>query len=144
MAVALEVLANLDGLLDEVVQVLGDLRGEAGSLEDAQDLVAGDRLDLGDAVRVAEDDADLRRREALARELEDLLLDLVGRGLEPARRRALVREGRARLWTRRERSKGQRRVPGGDEARAKKGEADARYPCGGCACDPFWLSCRGL
>jgi len=142
VAVALEVLANLDGLLDEVVQVLGDLRGETGSLEDAQDLVAGDRLDLGDAVRVAEDDADLRRREALARELEDLLLDLVGRGLEPARRRALVREGRARLWMRRERSKGQRRVSGGDEAR-EEGRGGRTIPLWGLCMRPILAKLSG-
>ena len=62
-----------------------------------EDLVTGDRLDLGDTVRVTEDDAALRRGETLAGELEDVLLDLLGRGLEPARSRALVRERRTGL-----------------------------------------------
>ena len=106
------------------VEVLRDLRGKTGGLEDTvqprrvkvksvprisgkngaqrrrnapEDLVTGDRLDLGDTVRVTEDDADLRRGETLAGELEDVLLDLLGRGLEPARSRALVRERRTGL-----------------------------------------------
>ena len=75
------------------VEVLRDLRGKAGGLEDTvqprrvksqyqdpqgktarnyksdspEDLVTGDRLDLGDTVRVTEDDAALARRaETLA------------------------------------------------------------------------------
>jgi len=84
-------------------------------LEDSQDLVAFDGRqyqtstprglqkqhtshdsDLGDTVRVSEDDADLRGRRALLRELADLLDDLVGRGLEPSRRVARVRNRRGR------------------------------------------------
>ena len=40
-------------------------------------------LDLGNAVRVSEDDTNLRRRSAFPSELADLIDDLVGRGLEP-------------------------------------------------------------
>jgi hypothetical protein len=68
VAVALEVLADGDGLLDEVVEVLGDLGGKAVGLEDAEDLVTGDGLDLGNTVRVAEDNADLRGGQSLAGE----------------------------------------------------------------------------
>ena len=52
-------------------------------LEDAQDLVAGDDLDLCDAVRVTEGDANLRRRGTLTGELADLVDDLLGGGLQP-------------------------------------------------------------
>jgi hypothetical protein len=94
--VALEVLADRDGLLDEVVEVLGEGGGLAARLEDTENLVAGDRLDLGDAVRVTEDNADLRRGDTALRELEDLLGDLLGGGLGPRRLRAAVGEGRSR------------------------------------------------
>lgn len=97
LAVALEVLAHGDGLLDEVVEVLRELRREAVLLEKAEDGAAGDGLHLGNAVGVTEDDADLRRGEALLGELADERIDIVGSDLEPRRRRALVREGRAGL-----------------------------------------------
>lgn len=57
---------------------------------------ARDDLDLGDAVRISEDDTDLRRRRSLLRELADLVNDLVGRGLEPGRRLARVGDGAGR------------------------------------------------
>ena len=90
LAVALKMLADLDGLLDEHVKILGDLGGEAVGLEDADDLLAGDGLDLGDAVGVTEDDADLGGGEALLGELADVLLDLLGGDLEPRGGSALV------------------------------------------------------
>lgn len=77
----------------------GAMPGEGGctvGLEDAQDLVAGDLLDLGDAVRVAQHHADLRRRQALLGEAADVVGDF-GRGdLDPAGRRAAVRQRRRR------------------------------------------------
>ena len=90
LAVALKMLADLDGLLDEHVKILGDLGGEAVGLEDADDLLAGDGLDLGDAVGVTEDDADLGGGETLLGELADVLLDLLGGDLEPRGGSALV------------------------------------------------------
>jgi len=81
LAVALEVLADSDGLLDQHVEVLWDFRGQAVALEDSQNLVAGDDLDLCDAVGVAECDTDLRGSGAFAGELADLVHDLVGRRL---------------------------------------------------------------
>ncbi|KAL3797184.1 hypothetical protein ACHAW5_006046 [Stephanodiscus triporus] len=93
LAVALQVLANLHGLLDEHVQVLGDLGGEAVRLEDANDLLPGDAVDLGDAVGVAQDDADLGGGEPLLGELAHLILDVEGGDLAPARGRALVGAG---------------------------------------------------
>jgi len=89
-----EVLAHLHGLLDEAVEVLRDLRGEAALLEDAKNLAAGHVRHLRDAVRVAEDNADLRRRQTLLRELSDLVNDLGRRGLQPRGRRPPVRQGR--------------------------------------------------
>lgn len=52
-------------------------------LKDTEDLVAGDGLDLGDTLRVTEDNTDLRGGETATGELEDLVGDLLGGGLEP-------------------------------------------------------------
>jgi len=111
-SVSLKVLSDGDGLLDEVVEVLGDGGAEtcmlasgtghfgAGSarltvgLQDSENLVTGDELDLGDAVRVSEDDADLGRGETSSGELEDLVGDLLRGGLGPRRLGSSVRESR--------------------------------------------------
>ena len=50
-------LVHGDGLLDEAVQVLGQLGGKAGSLEDAEHLGVGDALHLGDTAGITQDDA---------------------------------------------------------------------------------------
>ena len=63
LAIALQVLADRHRLLDEHVQVLGDFRGEEVFLQEAQDLAARHRLDLGDAVRVTQDHACMGRGE---------------------------------------------------------------------------------
>lgn len=64
--------------------------------QDTENLVTGHVLDLGNTGRVPELHADLRRRQALLRELADLVDDLLGRGLEPGGRGAAVGEGRGR------------------------------------------------
>jgi hypothetical protein len=46
-------------------------------LEDTENLVTGDETNLRNAVRVTESYADLRRGQALAGELDDLLNDLI-------------------------------------------------------------------
>lgn len=56
----------------------------------------GNNLDLGDAVGVTKDNTDLGGGRALLRELADLLLDLVGSGLEPRRGGAGVGDGGGR------------------------------------------------
>ena len=90
LLVSIEVLPDGDGLLDEHIQILGDLGGEASLLEQAQDLGTGHKLDLGDALVITEHSADLRGREALLGEFAHLVLDLGGRRLQPRRGGALV------------------------------------------------------
>ena len=46
LPVPLQVLADGDGLLDEEVDVLGQLGGHGLGLQDAEDLVAGDETHL--------------------------------------------------------------------------------------------------
>lgn len=57
LAVPLQVLADGDGLLDQVVQILWDVGLQANRLHDPQDLVAVDETHLSHTVRVTEDDA---------------------------------------------------------------------------------------
>lgn len=52
LSVPLQVLPDGHGLLDQVVQVLGQVWGQAFGLEDPQDLVTGDKTYLGNAVGV--------------------------------------------------------------------------------------------
>lgn len=59
-------------LLDEAVEVLGDLGREPRRLEDAQDLLSGDGLDLGNAVRVTQNHANLGGGQALLGERANL------------------------------------------------------------------------
>ena len=59
LSVLLEVLADLDSLLDEHVEVLWDFRGKAVGLEDAEDFLAGHGADLGNSIAVTEDHTDL-------------------------------------------------------------------------------------
>ena len=46
LPVSLQMLPDGDGLLDQVVHILGQLRGHALALQDTQDLVAGDESHL--------------------------------------------------------------------------------------------------
>ncbi len=55
--VPLKMLPDRDGLLDEVVQVLGDRRSKALGLENTKNLVARDEADLGNTVGIPQDDA---------------------------------------------------------------------------------------
>lgn len=65
-------------------------------LQDAQNLVASNNSDLGDAVGVAKSNTNLRRSGTLASELADLVDDLGRSGLQPSWRVAAVGEGRGR------------------------------------------------
>lgn len=56
----------------------------------------GHDLDLGNTVRITENDTDLGGSRALPGQLADLVDNLLRRGLEPRRRVARVGDGRAR------------------------------------------------
>merc|ERR1719443_2365884 len=55
----LKMLSDGDGLLDEHVQVLWHLWGNTSSLQDSENLGAGNILDLWDTVAISESDTDL-------------------------------------------------------------------------------------
>ncbi len=84
LSVSLQVLSNVDSLLDQVVEIFGNLGGESVLLQDSEDLVSSDTLDLGDAVVVSKDDTDLRGRGALLGELNNLFNQFVSGDLNPA------------------------------------------------------------
>jgi hypothetical protein len=63
-------------------------------LEDAEDLVTSDEAHLRNAVRVTESNTNLRGSQTLASKLDNVLNDIIGSCLEPARGSATVREGR--------------------------------------------------
>ena len=77
LAITLEMFADGDCLLYQVEQVLRDLGSQAVLLQDAQDLRARYVLNLRDAVRVSEQDADLGRGHAFPGQLADLLREVL-------------------------------------------------------------------
>lgn len=52
LSVSLQMLPDCHSLLDKVVEILGQVRGQTLGLEDPQNLVAGDKTHLGHTVGV--------------------------------------------------------------------------------------------
>jgi len=81
LSVALKMLADGNGLLNQHVKVFGDLWGKAVGFEDSKNLVTRHNLDLSNAMGVSQDNADLGRCCSLLGQLADLVHDLLGSGL---------------------------------------------------------------
>jgi len=96
LPVSLEMLANGDSLLDEEVEILWDVRRESLGLEDAQDLVTRHKADLGDTMRVTQNDTNLRWCQALLGQLVNLLLYIIRSQLQPSWDASSVRQWRLR------------------------------------------------
>ena len=79
----LEMLSNCDSLLDQMVKVFWDLRGEANFLQDSEDFAAGDALHLWNTNSVSKSDTDLRWRVAFLGELNNGVNDVVGGYINP-------------------------------------------------------------
>jgi len=94
LAIALQMLADADGLLDQMVEVLGQTGRQALGLEHAQDLVARDEADLTNTMRISQNDTDLRWCQPLLGQFVDLLFDIVGRQFQPRWDRASVGQSR--------------------------------------------------
>ena len=58
LSLLLQVLANLDSLLDEVVEVFGDLGGKTRLLQDSEDFATGDAFNLRDSMAISESNTD--------------------------------------------------------------------------------------
>ena len=91
---ALEVLADVSSLLDEIVKFFWEGWGNTVSLKDADNLGAGDREDLTDAVAVTKGSADLGWADTLASVIADKLDALWTSDLEPVWSGAAVWNGR--------------------------------------------------
>merc|ERR1719278_2021828 len=94
LPVSLQMLPDGDGLLDQVVHILGQLWGHALALQDTQDLVPGDESHLSNTMAVPEDDTNLGGSQSLLGQLVDLVLHLVGGQLQPLGHGASVGESR--------------------------------------------------
>ena len=74
--VPLKVLADGHCFLDQVVEILRDLRSKTMSFQDSQNLVSGNTLHLRDTVRVTKNDTNLRWCQTLLCKLADGLINL--------------------------------------------------------------------
>ena len=61
----LQMLPNVDGLLNEMMEVLGHVGGHSALFQDSEYFAAGNTLDLGNTVAISESHTNLRRRCAL-------------------------------------------------------------------------------
>lgn len=73
LPVPLQMLAHRDSLLDQEVQVLGNLRSETAALQDTQDLAACDRCHLGDTMAITQQHTNLAGGHTLLGQLADVL-----------------------------------------------------------------------
>lgn len=65
LSVLLQMFPHIDGLLDEVVEVLWELGSQSVLLQDSEDLIASDTFDLRNTIVISEDNTDLRWRATL-------------------------------------------------------------------------------
>jgi hypothetical protein len=70
------VLTNSHSLLDKHVKVFRDLGSESIGLEDANNLLTGDGVDLGNAMRITKDYTNLGRSKTLLGKLADVLFNV--------------------------------------------------------------------
>ena len=96
LAVSLQMLAHGHSLLDELVQILGNLGRHSCSLEDAQNLVSSDALDLSNSVGITKNNTNLRRGQSLLCEFANVVGDFLRGGFDPRGWTAFVRERRRR------------------------------------------------
>ena len=72
----LKMLSHRDGLLDEMIEVLGQFRCTAVLLEYSMDLLSSEESDLWNTVLVSKDDTDLTFGESLLGVLDNKLNDI--------------------------------------------------------------------
>ena len=77
LPIPLQVLANSNGLLNQMVKILRNPRSQSVSFENPQNFAASYGLHLSDAVRVTENDTDLRRRQSFLPELADVIIHVL-------------------------------------------------------------------
>ena len=90
-----EMLSDRDSLLNQVIEVFGNLGSQAVFLQDSEDFASSDALDLWNADLVPESDTDLGRGVALLGKLDNRVNQVVGRNGDPRRSRLSVRKASA-------------------------------------------------
>jgi hypothetical protein len=93
LSVSFQVLSDLNGLLDKHVKILGDLGGKTVGLQETNNLLSGDRLDLGDTIGITQDDTDLGGGQTLLCKLANVFFDIGSGNFQPGRRSAFVGAG---------------------------------------------------
>jgi len=83
LAVALEVLSDSYGLLDQHVEIFWDFWCKTVRLQDSQNLVTSNDLNLRDTMTIPQHNTNLRRCGTLSRKLADIVDDGLRGGLEP-------------------------------------------------------------
>merc|ERR1712061_826185 len=83
LAVPLQMLADGDGLLDQVVDIFRQVGGKSLRLEDPENLVSGDEANLCDTMGIPEDNTDLGRSQTFLCQFEDLFVDLFTGQFQP-------------------------------------------------------------
>merc|ERR1719161_2507263 len=83
LAVAVKMLADGDGLLDQVVQILWNIRCQAVALQDSEDLCASHCVDLGNSKTIPESDTDLGWCESLLSQFADVVSHIIWLHLQP-------------------------------------------------------------
>lgn len=107
LSVALEMLADGDGLLDEEVHILGQRGSQSYKsptnhplptvlLQESENLGAGDSLHLTNSLLVSQENTNLRGSKTLLSQTADSGLDLLSSGLKPRRSGSLVGQARSR------------------------------------------------
>jgi len=90
--VSFQMLADGNGLFNQMIHVLWNLRGKTQGFQNSNDFASRNALHLSDTVRVSEDDTDLRRSQTLFGQLRDVIGDLGFRDLQPRRRCSSIRK----------------------------------------------------
>ena len=80
----LDMLSNVNSLLDQVVKVLRQRRGNSVHLEDSEDLRSSDSLNLRDTVLISQQDTDLRWSRSSLGQLNHLISQILSRDMNPA------------------------------------------------------------
>jgi len=77
LSILLQMTADVNSLLDQMIQILWQLGGQTGGFEDSENLVAGDLRDLWDSKTISENDTNLRGSQTFLSILKYLLLYLL-------------------------------------------------------------------
>jgi len=94
LAVAIKMLTDGHSLLDEMVKIFWNIRGQAVAFQNPENLGSRNGVNLRNAKAIPESDANLRRGEAFFCELADVICNVLWLHLQPRRWAAAIRSCR--------------------------------------------------